>query len=77
MRFVDDAKVTRMSMTYSHVEIAFRCSTTSSFTIPSIYENKNRKIAPFTASYQTIDPVKGINAFTLQDVAPQIERQEK
>lgn len=40
-------------------------------------KTKNRKIAPFTASYITIDPVKGINAFTLQDVAPQIERQEK
>ena len=66
-----------MSMTYSHAKIAFRCRTTSSLSIPSIYENKNRKIAPFTASYITIDPVKGINAFTLQDVAPQIERQEK
>ena len=40
-------------------------------------KTNQREIAPFTATYQTIDKEKGINAFTLQDVAPQIERQEK
>ncbi|MCG3411662.1 sensor histidine kinase [Staphylococcus massiliensis] len=35
------------------------------------------KIEPFTATYQTIDAEKGIKAFTLQNVLPQIERQEK
>ncbi len=32
---------------------------------------------PFTAMYQNIDEQRGISAFTLQNVAPQIERQEK
>lgn len=35
------------------------------------------KKAPFTATYQCIDDVKGIYAFTLQNISPQIERQEK
>ncbi|MDM8327211.1 sensor histidine kinase [Staphylococcus felis] len=34
-------------------------------------------IEPFTASYQTIDEKKQIKAFTLQNVTPQLQRQEK
>lgn len=35
------------------------------------------KIEPFTASYQVVDEAKGIKAFTLQNVTPQLEQQEK
>ncbi|UDI77585.1 sensor histidine kinase [Staphylococcus taiwanensis] len=34
-------------------------------------------VQPFTASYQCIDETEKIYAFTLQDISPQIERQEK
>ena len=37
----------------------------------------DRKVRPFTASYQAIDEDNEIYAFTLQDISPQIERQEK
>lgn len=37
----------------------------------------DNKIQPFTASYQCIDDEAQIYAFTLQDISPQIERQEK
>ncbi|WKU14199.1 nitrate respiration regulation sensor histidine kinase NreB [Staphylococcus devriesei] len=37
----------------------------------------DNKVQPFTASYQCIDHTKNIYAFTLQDISPQIERQEK
>ncbi|MCI2947826.1 nitrate respiration regulation sensor histidine kinase NreB [Staphylococcus caledonicus] len=37
----------------------------------------DNKVQPFTASYQCIDDNKNIYAFTLQDISPQIERQEK
>ncbi|MBO1199663.1 nitrate respiration regulation sensor histidine kinase NreB [Staphylococcus simiae] len=48
---------------------------TSNFQV--FMKTKDHKIMPFTATYQTIDPVKGIHAFTLQNVSSQIERQEK
>ncbi|SCS81380.1 sensor histidine kinase [Staphylococcus caeli] len=34
-------------------------------------------VEPFAATYQTIDQEKGIKAFTLQNVSPQIERHDK
>lgn len=34
-------------------------------------------VEPFAATYQTIDESKGIKAFTLQNVSPQIERHDK
>lgn len=37
----------------------------------------DHKVRPFTASYQAIDEDNEIYAFTLQDISPQIERQEK
>lgn len=37
----------------------------------------DNKVEPFTASYQTIDEARQIKAFTLQNVTPQLERQEK
>ncbi|GGG92035.1 sensor histidine kinase [Staphylococcus pragensis] len=37
----------------------------------------NNKVQPFTAAYQCIDEDEQIYAFTLQDISPQIERQEK
>lgn len=37
----------------------------------------HQTIEPFTATYQVIDAARGIKAFTLQNVAPQIERQER
>lgn len=37
----------------------------------------DNKIQPFTASYQCIDEEAQIYAFTLQDISPQIQRQEK
>lgn len=37
----------------------------------------DQQVQPFTATYQCIDDVKGIYAFTLQNISPQIERQEK
>ena len=40
-------------------------------------KTKDNKIEPYTATYQTIDDERGISAFTLQNVSPQIERQEK
>lgn len=40
-------------------------------------KTKDNEIKPFTAMYQNIDEQRGISAFTLQNVAPQIERQEK
>ncbi len=40
-------------------------------------KTKENEVKPFTATYQIIDNEKGISAFTLQNVAPQIERQEK
>ena len=40
-------------------------------------KTKDNKVEPFTATYQTIDSDRGISAFTLQNVSPQIERQEK
>lgn len=40
-------------------------------------KTKDNKIIPYTATYQTIDDERGISAFTLQNVSPQIERQEK
>ncbi|MCG9803835.1 nitrate respiration regulation sensor histidine kinase NreB [Staphylococcus argenteus] len=40
-------------------------------------KTKDHKVMPFTATYQTIDPDKGIHAFTLQNVSSQIEQQEK
>ena len=36
----------------------------------------DHKVRPFTASYQAIDEDNEIYAFTLQDISPQIERQE-
>lgn len=48
---------------------------TSNFQV--FMKTKDHKIMPFSATYQTIDPVKGIHAFTLQNVSSQIERQEK
>ncbi|UXR82278.1 sensor histidine kinase [Staphylococcus sp. IVB6214] len=37
----------------------------------------DNKVEPFTATYQTIDEENDIKAFTLQNVTPQIQRQEK
>src|SRR5699024_11151037 len=34
-------------------------------------------VEPFTATYQTIDPINDIKVFTLQNVSPQIERHDK
>ncbi|PHK49610.1 sensor histidine kinase [Staphylococcus edaphicus] len=34
-------------------------------------------VEPFAATFQTIDSTKGIKAFTLQNVSPQIERHDK
>lgn len=34
-------------------------------------------VEPFTATYQMIDEVNGVKAFTLQNVSPQIERHDK
>ena len=36
-------------------------------------KTKDNEIKPFTAMYQNIDEQRGISAFTLQNVAPQIE----
>lgn len=38
---------------------------------------KDDKIEPFTASYEVIDKTKEIYAFTLHNVSPQIERQDR
>ena len=35
------------------------------------------KIQPYTASYELIDQDKGIYAFTLHNISPQIQRQER
>ncbi len=40
-------------------------------------KTKKGTIEPFTATYQTIDTINGVKAFTLQNVAPQIERHDK
>ena len=43
-----------------------------------VFMKTNRgTIEPFTATYQTIDPVNDIKVFTLQNVSPQIERHDK
>ncbi|GEP84408.1 NreB protein [Staphylococcus piscifermentans] len=38
---------------------------------------KENKIQPYTASYELIDQDKGIYAFTLHNISPQIQRQER
>ncbi|PNZ60172.1 two-component sensor histidine kinase [Staphylococcus casei] len=40
-------------------------------------KTKKGTIEPFTATYQTIYTINGVKAFTLQNVAPQIERHDK
>ena len=66
-----------MNMMYNRVKIVFRTTQLQHSNFQVFMKTKDNEIKPFTAMYQNIDEQRGISAFTLQNVAPQIERQEK
>ena len=62
MRFVIDAKDTLMNMMYNRVKIVFRDNAITTFQFPSIYEDKDNEIKPFTA-IKNIDEQRGISVY--------------
>ena len=77
MPFAIAVKDIPMNMIYSHVKNAFEANHLQKSNFQVFMKTKDNKIEPYTATYQTIDDERGISAFTLQNVSPQIERQEK
>lgn len=77
MPFVVDVKVIQMNMPYNHVETAFRVFKIGNTSFQVFMQTNSGTVEPFTATYQTISQEDDVKVYTLQNVSPQIERQQK
>ena len=77
MQFAIVVKDILMNMIFNLVRIVLEENQLQKSNFQVFMKTKDNKVEPFTATYQTIDSDRGISAFTLQNVSPQIERQEK